>query len=380
MTSGRPRRRSTVDALIDDSALPHEHRELVRRLLRQARLPATTTIDVAEELIWHFEDGLARGVTPGALVTSFGIVDRSAELIRRAQDRRRRAEPWRQAMLLAVGGLVASTLTAYVSSAVVLHSAEPLVATARGTTGQLEEPAWGHGASTARAVRDRTHQRLRTASPEARRRAIVANLDEAAALRREASLEAELAAIDIIHDAITALGGTDTRPDIDAALRRALGPDHMLLRGSTIRAAYRDLLDRVYSGDDGNARVTASGLRVLQALRGKMHPTVAALLLEPAYFVLPARRWAVEREIDAIAADVEAAGSASPNGAVERLLARQAELERDPIRALRYFPIAATVPRLASAASRVLIVSRAAAHAARTTQPAVSPIRSDRGI
>ena len=111
MTPHGTRRRlaiNEVDALIDGSALPGEHRELVRRLIRQARLPAAASADVAEELLCHFEDGLAGGVSPETLVSRFGSIDPAAELIRRGQCRRQRAEPWRQRTLLAAASVVVS--------------------------------------------------------------------------------------------------------------------------------------------------------------------------------------------------------------------------------------------------------------------------------
>ena len=46
----RPRHAlAEVDALIDRSALPDEHRALVRQVVRRARLPAAASADVAEE-------------------------------------------------------------------------------------------------------------------------------------------------------------------------------------------------------------------------------------------------------------------------------------------------------------------------------------------
>jgi hypothetical protein len=362
MTPRETRRRHDivdVDALIDDSALPIEHRELVRGLIRQARLPAPASADVAEELLCHFEDGLAGGVSPEALVTRFGSIGPAAELIRRGQRRRHRAEPWRRYVLLAAASVAAFTVTTYAWSAMALHGAEPLTATVRATAYGSDELAWTRADAAVLAARERARSRLRGASPQARHATIAAILGEAAALRRDVSLETELAAIAIVHEALSALGDGDIDADIDGALARVLAPSATLLRASAVRAAYDDLLDRVYSGDGDNARVTAKGLRVLQSLGGKTSPSVAAVVLEPAYFVSPARRSEVEREIDAMAADVEQAGGVPhADGALQRLRMRQAALEREPMRALRYFPITATVSRLAAAAERARSAAR----------------------
>jgi hypothetical protein len=194
-----------------------------------------------------------------------------------------------------------------------------------------------------------------------------------AALRRDHTLESDLAAIDIIRDALLQLGDSAIDPAVDAALSRALAPDGVLLRAAVVRAGYRDLLDRVYSGKAGDARVTARGLRVLQALRGKSRPGFAAIVLEPAYFARPARRGEIEAEIDVIAADVEGAGRALSDGGVARLQARQASLDSEPLRALRYYPIAVTLPRLAEAAGRAEDAVRAIETARRFGRLAGTP-------
>jgi hypothetical protein len=375
-----PRRRTrglgAVDALIDASAVPELHRELVRRVVREARLPKSATMDVAGELLSHFEDGLAHGVGAELLVAQFGCATRAAELIRRAQRRRRHSIPWRRRTRLAIATSAVSLTAAYVTSAVALHGADPLMATASAIASSRDAtstPAWIRGADKASASRERVRARFRDADARTRREAIVESLDDAAALRRDHTLESDLAAIDIIRDALLQLGDSAIDPAVDAALSRALAPDGVLLRAAVVRAGYRDLLDRVYSGKAGDARVTARGLRVLQALRGKSRPGFAAIVLEPAYFARPARRGEIEAEIDVIAADVEGAGRALSDGGVARLQARQASLDSEPLRALRYYPIAVTLPRLAEAAGRAEDAVRAIETARRFGRLAGTP-------
>jgi hypothetical protein len=347
----------SVDALVECSALPAEHRALVARLVRDARLSDDDSLDVAEELLWHFEDGLARGVAPADLVMAFGPLDQTATLIHRS--RRRLAKPWRRCAALAAGVCLTALTGAYVSRAVALHAASPLIATPRTAPNPWDAPAWVRGAAAASTAREQARARLRDASATTRAAVIVANLGAAAALRREYALETDLAAMDIIHDAAVALSGVEVDDAVDDALERALAPDGALLRAAVVRAAYDDLLDRVYSSQEGGAQVTAKGLRMLQALRGKTNPGAAAIILEPVYFALPARRWELEREIEAFANDAVAAAHAVPNGDVGSFRSRRVALEGDPVRALRYFPITATLPRLSDAVARARAASRA---------------------
>jgi hypothetical protein len=69
--------------------LPPELAELVSRTVRRTRLWRGEKVDVATELVAHFQDGLEAGRTPQQLVQSFGDPLQAARLIRRAKRRGR---------------------------------------------------------------------------------------------------------------------------------------------------------------------------------------------------------------------------------------------------------------------------------------------------
>src|SRR4029079_7883329 len=73
--------------------LPPELAAAVHQVVSRSRLWRSEKIDVASELIAHFQDGLEAGRTPAELLSSFGDPQASAQLIRRAK-RRGRAGVW----------------------------------------------------------------------------------------------------------------------------------------------------------------------------------------------------------------------------------------------------------------------------------------------
>ncbi len=83
-------------SLVVIHSLPIDIRELIGGVVSRTRLWRSERIEVARELIVHFQDGLDWGVTPGDLVQSFGDVSTTAQLIRRAK-RRNRPLAWRMA-------------------------------------------------------------------------------------------------------------------------------------------------------------------------------------------------------------------------------------------------------------------------------------------
>src|SRR5277367_3367800 len=64
-------------------------RELIRRVIRKTGLWSLEKMDVANELIAHFSDGLESGATAEQLIESFGNERMAAKLIRRAKLRNR---------------------------------------------------------------------------------------------------------------------------------------------------------------------------------------------------------------------------------------------------------------------------------------------------
>lgn len=71
------------------AGLPVEIEKVVTQVVRRSRLWRRERVDVAEELIAHFQDGLAAGRTVEALLRAFGDPLTAAKLIRRAKKRNR---------------------------------------------------------------------------------------------------------------------------------------------------------------------------------------------------------------------------------------------------------------------------------------------------
>ncbi len=86
---GRLSGRLDVAGRIASSDLPAGLRTCVEEVVRRTRLWRSEKVDVAEELITHFADGLAAGTSVESLLTSFGDRTRAARLIRRAKKRNR---------------------------------------------------------------------------------------------------------------------------------------------------------------------------------------------------------------------------------------------------------------------------------------------------
>jgi hypothetical protein len=74
------------------SGLPEAMRTVVRQVVKQRPfwpLWPFEKMEVCDELIAHFTDGLAEGESPAALVKNFGDAKVAAKLIRRAKERQR---------------------------------------------------------------------------------------------------------------------------------------------------------------------------------------------------------------------------------------------------------------------------------------------------
>jgi hypothetical protein len=123
------------------------------------------------------------------------------------------------------------------------------------------------------------------------------------------------------------------------------------VRTSVIRSGFDDLIANVYTRDDeaGDGRLTGRGLRLIQALNGKPHPGILAVLFEPALFALPVRRSQVETEIARL---LTAAGG----GASAEYLTNAPALRREVARRTRsrrelfaYYPAVVFMPRVVDA-------------------------------
>ena len=69
--------------------LPADAADLIKRTVRRTRLHRLEKVEVTDELIGHFRDALAQGVTPTDAARDFGDPAAAARLIRRAKKRNR---------------------------------------------------------------------------------------------------------------------------------------------------------------------------------------------------------------------------------------------------------------------------------------------------
>jgi hypothetical protein len=81
--------RLDIDRLLAESALPENAAVMVRKVVKRTRLWRLEKVDVAKELIAHFQDGLDVGTQEDELVGSFGDEKQTAKLVRRAKKRQR---------------------------------------------------------------------------------------------------------------------------------------------------------------------------------------------------------------------------------------------------------------------------------------------------
>jgi hypothetical protein len=128
-TSTKPTGRQSAEDVLAASALPPLLQGVVRRVVTMSRLWKSEKALVARELCAHFEDGLAAGVAPEALVESFGDARQAARLIARA---RKRLRPlwWRSAKrtLQGSGAFLAVCIVTYLVLLARFYLASPNIA------------------------------------------------------------------------------------------------------------------------------------------------------------------------------------------------------------------------------------------------------------
>ena len=112
--------------VIAEAELPAELAGIVAAAVRSTRLWRSEKIDVARELIAHFQDGLDAGRTPDQLIDSFGDLLQTARLIRRAKQRGRSLawHMWHYGWLT-----FAALLAAYVLTGLYMLTGRPAVNT-----------------------------------------------------------------------------------------------------------------------------------------------------------------------------------------------------------------------------------------------------------
>src|SRR5690606_7175403 len=101
---GRLTARLDYRSHVDSCDLPAPTRTLICQVVRRTRLWRREKVDVARELIMHFEDGVRAGRSPDELAKDFGTASTAALLIRRAKKRQRPIwwQAWRQSQRAAV--------------------------------------------------------------------------------------------------------------------------------------------------------------------------------------------------------------------------------------------------------------------------------------
>lgn len=257
-----------------DTELPSRLRASLDASLAAARLPRRDREDIEAELTAHFADGLARGRDPEELLRDFGEPAAAGQLIGRGARRRRRAG---RPILRAAWLLTAAVVLVYAGTLARLHLPTPETvsdATPGARLGVLS-PWLADSPSLAEAV--------------VRARAQVASGDFAAAL--EAVRELGRGPFPA-HD----LAGLRLAAEIRRVAPATVRPELIDWSSDKVRSAFDALLAAMYSaGEDGT--LTAAGLRVYQAWKGKLEPGAWAAMLEPAYFPNPARRGEVRREL-----------------------------------------------------------------------------------
>src|SRR5688572_6013548 len=111
-------------AKVAASALPLQAKALVQRVVRRTRLWPGEKVDVANELIGHFADGLQTGASVQELIDQFGNERLAAKLIRCAKQRGR---PLAWHILRRVGwiALVLLSIYAYMALRYILARPSP---------------------------------------------------------------------------------------------------------------------------------------------------------------------------------------------------------------------------------------------------------------
>ncbi|MCC6682895.1 MAG: hypothetical protein IT445_18510 [Phycisphaeraceae bacterium] len=121
---GRLTGRMDLRAIYDAADLPEPAKQLVQQVVKRTRLHQLEKVDVARELIAHFQDALESGHSVEQAMADFGDPHHAAKLIRRAK-KRNRSIIWK---MWARGWQVMGALVVlYVLAAIVLALDKPVV-------------------------------------------------------------------------------------------------------------------------------------------------------------------------------------------------------------------------------------------------------------
>jgi hypothetical protein len=125
---GRLSGRLDIERIIGAANLPQPIAQTVRAVVRRTRLWKLERVDVAHELVAHFQDGLEAGATADELVAAFGDARQAGRLMRRAKIRGR--GPVWKAWSLSIRTLAAVFLVCfaiYCVQAVRVFTAKPVL-------------------------------------------------------------------------------------------------------------------------------------------------------------------------------------------------------------------------------------------------------------
>jgi hypothetical protein len=117
-----------VAEAIEQSQLPQQVCETIQRVVQRSRLWPSERLDVACELIAHFQDGIEAGKSVSDLMDEFGDIEQAAKLIRRAKKRNRPAW-WRMAKRTVQSAciVIASLIVFYIGLAAWYYTGEPTI-------------------------------------------------------------------------------------------------------------------------------------------------------------------------------------------------------------------------------------------------------------
>ena len=298
-----------------DQGLPGLAIDCVSGSLRKARLRGRQEEEVARELAAHFEDGIASGRRLEHLVRDFGDPVFAGALIGRGV--RRRMHAGRYALRLAQT-FALLVLAAYLVSFARLNAGPPQIDVApagEGARGEallpwsLAEPSLAAALSRGRELVADARREARIGKTSGAAERLLGALGAARDIARGPFPAHGLAALRLAGEAAAAAELLRTDPSSLAALDasgiaelwEATRTGEIAWSPPKVRTAFHALLSSMYThGDSG--RLTAKGLRIFQAWKGKTDPSLAAFLLEPAYFSHPAGRGEVIREFDRLLA------------------------------------------------------------------------------
>ncbi len=121
---GRITGRLDVEYRLVTSGLPIPAQALIRRVVKRTRLWRIERVEVVDELIAHFLDGIDAGEPVDELIASFGDERAAARLIGRAK-RRNRGVVWQA--LIALRWLACGIIVFYLLSAIYFYSGSPSI-------------------------------------------------------------------------------------------------------------------------------------------------------------------------------------------------------------------------------------------------------------